>query len=152
MHPTVEEQLRGIARLLAIVALDDALSPASAEALADATRMLRRMQATWRRVPAFLAHDNQATAAVLGEIAPLLPAEMAASVAAAVAAHPGESPLGDLDVVAVDERNQVLRALLAQAIAALPRDDAGTRARAAIAAHLRQRVERDPTLGRVPGE
>ena len=37
MHPTVDEQLRGIDRLLRAVASDPGLSPDSTEALADAS-------------------------------------------------------------------------------------------------------------------
>ena len=150
MHPTVDEQLRGVRRLLQIVAADDGLSPAATEALADASRILRRLQSSWAQVPAFLASDNRATAAVLTEIAPLLPAELAAD-AVAMASGCAEPHLADLDLAAVHERNKALRALLAQAVTALPHDDAGARARRVIAAHLCQRLARDPSLGRFSG-
>jgi hypothetical protein len=140
VHPTVDEQFRVIGRLLRGVAADAGLSPDAAEALADATRMLRRLEDSWAHMLPFLESDNLATEAVLAEVAPLLPAELAAA----------SSRLG-ADGTA-DERNQALRGLLADAIVALPDGDDGARARTAIAAHLRRRIDRNPALGRVVGE
>jgi hypothetical protein len=137
VHPTVDAQLRGVGRLLQVVAANADLSPESTEALAEATRMLRRLEASWPRLLPFLDWDNRATAAVLEQVAPLLPAGSAA------ASRP------DPAITLPHERNQALRGLLADAIVALPEGDAGAGARAAIAAHLRERVDRNPALGRV---
>jgi hypothetical protein len=141
VHPTVDEQLRGVGRLLQIVAADADLSPESTEALAEASRILRRLEASWPHMAPFLESDNRATAAILGHLAPLLPARLAAA-----ASRP------DADTTPAHERNNVLRALLAEAIVALPSGQAGTRARADIAAHLRERIDRNPALGRVAGD
>jgi hypothetical protein len=141
MHPTVDEQLRGIDRLLRAVAADDGLSPDAAEALADASRMVRRLELSWPQTLNFLERDNRATEAVLADVAPLLPPEFAAA----------SSRLG-ADSTTAHERNQALRGLLADAIVALPDGDNGARARTAIAAHLRERIDRNPALGRVVGE
>jgi hypothetical protein len=141
VRPTVEEQLRGVGRLLQVVAADADLSPESTEALAEASRMLRRLEVSWPHMVPFLDSDNRATAAVLEQVAPLLPAELAAA-----ASRP------DAAISPAHERNQVLRALLAQAIVALPGGEAGAQARTAIGAHLRERVDRNPALGRVVGD
>jgi len=140
MHPTVDEQLRGIGRLLHAVAADAGLSPDAAEALADASRMVRRLEASWPHLLFFLDSDNHATEAVLADVAPLLPPGFA-----------DESSRLDAGGTAY-ERNQALRELLADAIVALPDGDDGARARTAIAVHLRRRIDRNPALGRVVGE
>jgi hypothetical protein len=89
----------------------------------------------------FLESDNRAAAAILEQVAPLLPAGLPAS-----ASRPG------VDTASAHERNRVLRALLAEAIVALPSGEAGPRARADIATLLRERVDRNPALGGVVGD
>lgn len=154
MHPTVDEQLRGVRRLLELAAADPGLRAGSASLLADAGRQLRRLEGTWAEVLPFLVADNRATAAVLADVAPLLDADLAEEVAGAVArtgtAALTEAERDGLDVAAAAARNDELRGLLSRAIAALPEGDdpAGRRAGAAIAAHLRRRLDADPTNAR----
>ena len=152
MHPTVDEQLRGIRRLLQIVVADEPLSPSSTEVLADATRMLRRLEASWGHVLAFLVADNQAMVGLLSDVAPLLGADLGTDIAATLAAHRAAPGQRDLDVGVAHERNMALRALLARAVTTLPDDDTGRSARVAITAHLRQRLDRHPMLGRLGGD
>ncbi|MEZ5232471.1 MAG: hypothetical protein R2749_07155 [Acidimicrobiales bacterium] len=59
MHPTVDEQLRGIGRLLEHAATGGGLAPASADALDEARRRLRRLEGSWAQVLPFLTADNR---------------------------------------------------------------------------------------------
>lgn len=152
MHPTVDEQLRGIGRLLEQVAAGGGLAPASADALDEARRRLRRLEGSWAQLLPFLTADNRATAELLAELAPLVAGALAHEVAAA-AAHEAErapTPAATLDVAAVAARNDELRALLATVIAALPGGDAGRAARLAVVAHARRRLDADPLNARGP--
>ncbi len=151
MHPTVDEQLRGIGRLLEQVAAGSGLAPASADALDEARRRLRRLEGSWAQVLPFLTADNRATAELLAELAPLVAGALAHEVAAA--AHEADrapTPAAALDVAAVAARNDELRALLATVIAALPGGDAGRAARLAVVAHARRRLDADPLNARGP--
>lgn len=131
MHPTVAEQIQGVLRWLDAVATDPGLSPASTERLADATRVLRRLETSGPARMPFLLADNAATEALLAELG--------------VAVTPAPAPGSEDESHA---RNVALRALLTTAIGELPSTDAETRRR--IAAHLRDRVAVDPSLNRNP--
>lgn len=148
MHPTVDEQLRAVRRLLDAVAGDPGLAGPSAQALADASRQLRRLEGSWAARLPFLTDDNRATVELLGEVAPLVAdrpgwgEELAAAVAAAEVPTVAEPVAHD--------RNLALRRLLARAVHELPDSEAGDAARARIAAHLRRRLDADPALHRSP--
>ncbi len=133
MHPTAEEQLAGVRRLLEAVAADEDLSTASAARLTDAGRILRRLQASWAGVAPFLAADNDASAGLLAQLAPHMPV---------AAEEPEPEPDSAEDV---DQRNRRLRGLLAETIPHLDED-----ARRRVARHLRHRLDRDPTQRRAP--
>ena len=68
MRPTVAEQLGGVLRWLDAVAADPGLSAASVERLADATRVLRRLETSAPARMPFLFADNDATEALLGDL------------------------------------------------------------------------------------
>lgn len=140
MHPTVDEQLAGARRLMELVMAESGLSDAAMARLTDAARLVRRVERSWAEVLAFLTADNRATAAVLGELADRLPDELAAAIGAerAAAFEPDEG-----EVAAAHDRNQRLRALLAEAAPQLDADD-----RRLVARHLRHRLEHDPTSRR----
>lgn len=139
MRPTVEEQLQGIGRLLD-AAVAESLPPAAADLLADASRRLRRLQRSCPKLNPFLTADNEDLTRVLAEIAALLPPGTI-PVTAAV-------PSVDVGVDAANATNEALRGVLAHTVTTLPPGDAGDRARAAIAAHLRRRLRSDPFTGR----
>jgi hypothetical protein len=109
--------------------------------------ILRRVESSWAAVLPFLAGDNRATAALLAEVATLVPQ----AVVTADAGPDVTAADAELDVTAADARNRALRAVLADVVRALPAagaaDDhpAAASARALIAAHLRARLDRDPT-------
>ena len=73
MHPTVDEQLDGIARLVDQAAgrLQEQLDAATADRLRTAARTLRRLAAGWSRVLPFLAWDNAATLALVESLGDL---------------------------------------------------------------------------------
>ncbi len=151
VRPTVDEQLAGIDRLLQLVAADPRLSAESGSLLRDARRQLDRLRSSIELRLPFLLWDNAASAAVLAGVAPLLPPELADEVVAATARSEADPTAGRSETEAdLARRNDRLRDLLSAAITALPDDEAGTAARAAIIDHLRARVDANPALNRDP--
>ena len=151
MHPTVDEQLDGIARLVDQAAgrLPEQFDAATADRLRTAAGTLRRLAAGWSGVLPYLTWDNAATLALLESLGDLCEgrADGLGDRARAVAS----APLDPLDAAAVHARNLELRALLADAVRALPPPDGSgpaSAARAAVAAHVRERIARDPSGGR----
>lgn len=119
MRPTIDEQLGGAARLLRLAEDDPEITPAVAELVRNARRLVQRVEGSWSEALPFLRDDNARTAALLGE-----------------------SPApGDDDLTAAAARNEELRASLTRRIQELPDGPD----RAAIGAHLRARVAADPT-------
>lgn len=119
MRPTIDEQLGGAARLLRLAEDDPEITPAVAELVRNARRLVERAGGSWSGALPFLHADNARTAALLDR------------------PEPGRT--GDLAAAAA--RNEELRAALTRRIRELP---AGPD-RAAIGAHLRARVAADPT-------
>lgn len=163
MRPSIDEQLRGIQRVIDTVAAEEDLSTAASEALVGASRALRQLEGTWSAVLPFLVADNRATATLLQSVSRVLPAELSAEIDRATArvpsfADPSVVDVAVLDVAALDvaaldvavaeELNGELRTLLAKAVTALPATEAGEAARREIAAHLRRRLDSDPASGR----
>jgi hypothetical protein len=158
VHPTIDEQLDGIARLVEQAAgrVDDV---PTAERLRTAAGTLRRIGGSWWAVLPYLTWDNDSTLALLellGGGSDRHPGDPDRGGAArgGIAARTHEAtaaPLDPLDVKAVHARNLELRALLAEAIRALPPAEVGggaaRAARAAVAAHVRERIARDPSGG-----
>jgi hypothetical protein len=136
MHPTGPEQLRGVRRQLAEVAADAGLGPAGRELLADAARILERLESSWPARHAFLDADNAATAALLAELGADVPAPPADGA--------------DRSEEDAHQRNLALRSALDASVAALPPSPAGDDSRRRVAAHLRRRLAADPSLNRRP--
>lgn len=165
MHPTVDEQLDGIARLIeqaagdltaGDLAADDLAAGPMADRLRTAAGTLRRLAAAWPAVLPFLTWDNAATLRLLDTLG-----EVPGSGVAAIAARAhavAAAPLDPLDAAEVHARNLELRGLLAEAVRALPParppsegpsgDDPARVARSSVAAHVRARIARDPSGGR----
>ena len=144
MHPTVEEQLTAIRRLVDEVAADPTVGEVSARTLADVSRQLRRLTHSLGGRLEFLRRDNVDAATMVASLADRL-GPWAAEVesleyqgTAAVSEHQAH------------EVNKALRELLARAARELPDDDAGRAGRAALSAYLRERVAADPALNRNP--
>lgn len=140
MHPTIDEQLERIARLIERCAERHPGDP-SIDRLRTAAGTLRRIAASWEAMPGFLRWDNRATQTLLEGLARHLPEAAAASTRALAAAE-----IDPTAVRAAHDHNKALRASLAKAVQALPAD--APEARAVIAAHLRERIARDPSSGR----
>lgn len=140
MHPTIDEQLEGIARLIDRTLERHADDPAG-DRLRTAAGTLRRIAGSWAEMLPYFTWDNAATSDLLGRLSERLPQETATRVRAV-----SQNPIDPLAARAAHERNKDLRSLLAEAIQALPPQE--TEARAEIAAHLRERIARDPFAGR----
>ena len=113
MHPTIDEQLDGIARLVEQAAgrIDDG---PTAERLRTAAGTLRRIAGGWSAVLPYLTWDNAATLALLESLGDRRPGSGG-----------GGRPLDPLDAGAVHARNLELRALLAEAVRGLPPAEVG---------------------------
>ncbi|MDQ4116586.1 MAG: hypothetical protein M3235_06435 [Actinomycetota bacterium] len=118
MRPTIDEQLAGAARLLRLAEDDPEITPAVADLVRNARRLVERVGDSWSQALPFLLQDNARTAALLGE-----------------------KYAGDDDLAGAAARNEELRASLTRRIHELPDGPE----RAAIGAHLRARVAADPT-------
>lgn len=138
MRPTIDEQLDGAQRLLAIVEGDEELSPASREVLGNAARLLKRVRGSWASVLPFLVEDNAQLDSLLGGLAGPGPAR-------APEVETARGATAELDVAAAADRNTALRAQLARTIRELPPTPDGLAARARIGHYLRTRVANDPT-------
>jgi hypothetical protein len=140
MHPTIDEQLEGIARLIERSVETTGDGPES-ERLRTAAGTLRRVSKSWALMLPYLTWDNEATASLIENLHIDISKDLLDQV------HTIDStPMDPLDFVAVHDRNNALRGVLAHAIQSLPAS-AGT-ARAAIASHVRERIARDPSSGR----
>lgn len=141
MHPTIDEQLEGIARLIDRVAGRHPDDP-SVDRLRTAAGTLRRIAGSWEAMPNFLSWDNESMVTLLETLGAQVP-DGVATRARALTPSETDPPT----VRTVHDRNKALRGLLAEVVQALPPDAAAPRA--AIAAHLRERIARDPSSGRV---
>lgn len=118
MRPTIDEQLAGAARLLRLAEAEAGMTPGIAELVRNARRLVDRVASSWSAALPFLREDNARTAALLGLDEP-----------------------GSADLAEAAARNEQLRGELCDRIHRLPAGDE----RAAIGAHLRARVDADPT-------
>ena len=145
MHPTPSEQLQAIRHLIKRAQADPELSPESDQLLADAARLLRRLERSWPKRMPFLVDDNQRALRLLIELRPDL-GPLAAEISAAMERPPadGEEAAHDLNVE--------LQGLLARAVHVLADDVDGDQKRARIAEHLHHRIAADPALNRHPAE
>jgi hypothetical protein len=142
MRPTIEEQLRGVGRLVDELAADPDLRPESAALARDAGKQLKRLTGSVAARPLFLRWDNVAMTALVRDLAPMFPAELQRLIT--------ESCEGTQPVTDDDAQNEVLRALVTAAIEVLPDDEVGDRARRSIADHLRVRAAANPALHKHP--
>lgn len=145
MHPTIDEQISGVHRLVETIAADDALSETSRDLVRHVLEILRLLESTRRQLLPFLATDNAALIELLLGIGRLL------GVRAQVeeAATDGSASVDFQDESRLVERNMMLRASLADVIARLPETGPGNEGRRRIAQYLIKRSDRDPTLNPV---
>ena len=170
MRPDVSELIASACRVLEDVIAPALTEPYPQEALLDVVRTLRAVQDGWPQVLPFLLWDNRETEALLRRVreraAPALAERIDALLAAGSAdltavgsaaatpttrSYPVEFS-DPADPIAAQARNQALRGLLAQIVAAT---DEQTRAARAdtfddILRHLEERARRAP-LKLIPG-
>ncbi|MGY9075344.1 MAG: hypothetical protein ACKVHU_20600 [Acidimicrobiales bacterium] len=143
MHPTPEEQLAAIRGFVDRAASDPDLGAETLATLADATRLLRRLERSWPARMPFLARDSKLAAKLLTDLGPQLPTLVAEIDVAS-------SDLCVENEPAAHAVNVRLQDLLARASGQLPDDMNGDEGRARIAQHLRRRLAADPALNRDP--
>lgn len=144
MQPAVETDLRAMRESLERLVAEEDLPGSAVAALGEVGRSLRRLERSWARVLPYLVAENAATAALLEELAPLVPASLRDDIAAV---GPVPEPVADprvLDALDANELNGALRGLLAGVIASLPGDQAGSEARGRARRHLQDILRQRP--------
>lgn len=137
MRPSVDEQLQGTCRILEEVVAPSVGDPYARTILAGLIANLRMLSQAIPAVAGFLQHDNQANAQLLAELAPALPKPLAEAVDLALApAQPAAT-----DAAALEQHNQTLRGLLAQAVCC---ETLAPELQAKIKRHLMDRASRMP--------
>ena len=137
MRPTAEEQLRGTCRILEEVVAPCVADPFARTILDGLVANLRMLTGALPAVPGFLRHDNATTLRLLSTLRDALAPALAARIDEATA-----TPEPDVaDGAAQEERNRLLRELLAVAVCAagLTPDMHG-----AIVQHMTERASRVP--------
>lgn len=112
MRPTAKEQMQGTCRILETVIAPAVSEPYARTILDNLIANLRMLTGALPKVAGFLRDDNAATLSLLLAMRTALEADLAARIDAA--AQAGEPDLAD--GVAMEERSQLLRALLAEAV------------------------------------
>jgi hypothetical protein len=112
MRPTVEEQLQGTCRILETVVAPCVADPYARTILDNLIANLRMLTIALPKVGGFMRQDNQATQSLLVTLRTALPPALVARVDEAIAS---DGPAVD-DEPAIDERNRLLRELLADAV------------------------------------
>jgi uncharacterized membrane protein len=112
MRPSVEEQLQGTCRILEGVVAPCVGDPFARTILDGLIANLRMLTGALPAVAGFLRQDNEATARLLEALSSALAPEQAARIAQAL----GEAEPDVADSAALDERNRLLRELLAEAV------------------------------------
>lgn len=136
MRPSVEEQLLGSCRILETVVAPCVGDPLARTVLDNLVANLRMLTAALPKVAGFVRDDNAATTQLLQTLRAALPADLAGRIAAATHAQPGSD-----DEPAQDERNRLLRGLLAEAVCSPALTPA---LRAATEQHMINRASRVP--------
>ena len=137
MRPTVEEQLQGTCRILEGVVAPCVTDPFARTILEGLIANLRMLNGALPALAGFLRDDSAATARLLTVLRGALAPELAARIIAALEAI--EPDLADGP--ALDQRNQMLRDLLAMAVCSEALTPAMHRA---IVAHMSERASRVP--------
>ncbi len=112
MRPTVEEQLHGTCRILESVVAPCVADPFARTILDNLVANLRMMTVALPMVAGFLRDDNAATLRQLLPLRAALPPELVARIDQAMAANEPDIADGP----ALEERNRLLRELLAAAV------------------------------------
>lgn len=137
MRPSVEEQLLGTCRILETVVAPAVAEPFARTILDSLIANLRMVTEALPTVPGFLRWDNAATQDLLQKMRCELPSDLAGRIDAAL-----EGPEPDmLDSAAQTARNDLLRALFAEAVCS---PDVNPDLERAIQQHMIARASRVP--------
>lgn len=137
MRPSVDEQLRGTCRILEEVVAPSVADPYARTILAGLIANLRMLNQAIAAVAPFLKQDSQACAQLLAQLAVAVPEPLPERIAQALA-----RPLPDAaDTTALEQHNQSLRELLAQAVCC---DGLGPELHEKIKRHMIERASRVP--------
>lgn len=146
MQPTIETELSGAHRLLEPLVADPSLSTDVASQLKAVMQILKRLERSWPRMLPHLALDNARMAELLSEIASSLSPGLGADIGRTLSNgwRPGDP--GAVDIDTANRINEVLRDLLARAVAETSAMDSevGRPVRARIVAVLRDGLETRP--------
>lgn len=125
MHPSISEQLAGLAKVLADVVRPELADPYPVDVLDGVIAGLETLGRAWAQWPAYLRWDAEQTAAILRR----------------VGIDPPEAPADPLDLVALEAHHAAVRTMLESAIPAIAEEvDATT----AMVQFFRERIERFP--------
>lgn len=124
MHPTLEEEMAGVRRILSEVASEPALTADTAAAVKDASAILERLEKSWRKVLPYVLVDIAEMTGLLLDISPHLPDEMQEAIQALAAEQCRLVDAAD-DIPRADDFQQTARTLVSRAIALLPPEPPG---------------------------
>ncbi len=137
MRPSVEEQLLGTCHILETVVAPAVAEPFARTILDSLIANLRMVTEALPAVPGFLRWDNAATQDLLHKLRSELPSDLARRIDTAL-----ETPEPDmLDSAAQTARNDLLRAMLAEAVCS---PDLAPDLHRAIQQHMIARASRAP--------
>lgn len=124
MHPTLEEEIAGVRRILDDVVSDPALTFDTAAAVKDASAMLARLEKSWRKVAPYILADLAHLTPLLVDISRHLPDEMRRAI---LVLDADQRRLADVaaDIARADDLQRRARTLLSEAIELLPPDPPG---------------------------
>jgi hypothetical protein len=138
MRPTIGEQLGGTCRILEVMIAPEVAGTPAGDVLGALVKNLRMLQTSWTAVLPFLHWDNQTTASLLMGATSSVPDALAQRIVTTLDSQLAPEPV---DVTAVQERNDELRALLTDVIGVISTE---SDAHAEIIAHLAARSARYP--------
>jgi hypothetical protein len=137
MRPTVEEQLQGTCRILETVVAPCVSDPYARTILNNLIANLHMLKVALPKVAGFVRDDNVATLSLLLTMQQALKKDLVARID--TAAQEGEPDVAD--GAANEERSQLLRALLAEAVCS---PDLTLKIRRSIETHMISRAARAP--------
>jgi hypothetical protein len=137
MRPSVEEQLKGTCRVLETVVSPHVAEPFAQSILTGLIANLRMLTSAFPAVAGFLRYDNRATATLLSGLREAMTQDLAERVSTVL----GDPEPDVADPVALQERNRILREMLAEAVCS---DDLTPAHHEAIVSHMSDYAARMP--------
>jgi hypothetical protein len=140
MRPGMNDQLAGVRRILEEIIAPELRPGYPSQVLRGVVKNLAMLEGAWASVAPFLEWDSEATASLLRDAAPHVDEELRRRIGETL-----EAGACDGSVEALEQRNETLRGLLAEAIPQLARHgDGAADAHERVKAHLRERTREYP--------